>query len=346
MSNQQLALQIDKPGDIPVVGPREIPNVPAGEVLIKILATALNPADWKIQDMGFLSVFPAIPGTDLAGEVETVGAGVTKFKKGDRVMTQGFFDVPDRASFQQYTLMKENFVAKIPASLSYEEAATIPMCFVTAAVGLFAPSAANLNPGVEWLGHKQTGQTILIIGGSTSVGQYVVQLAKFIGFTNIIVYASKKHHTYLTGLGATQCIDRSAVSLDALADAIPGEVDLVYDAVMFPEAQDAATNIVRVGGKVATVSNGADMRSEAVKEASKDKHFYMVAGGAQWPGQEEFCAALWERAERFLIEGIVKPNRHELLPGGLRAIVPGLERLKKDEVSGVKLVVRPHDTEI
>lgn len=85
MSKQQLALQIAKPGDVPTVGPRNIPAVPAGEVLIKIHATALNPADWKIQDMGFLSVFPGVLGTDLAGEVDTVGAGVTTFKKGDRV---------------------------------------------------------------------------------------------------------------------------------------------------------------------------------------------------------------------------------------------------------------------
>lgn len=198
------------------------------------------------------------------------------------------------------------------------------MCFVTAAVGLFAPSAANLNPEVEWPAPQQTDQTILVIGGSTSVGQYgmssrtrrnvissnhlilVIQLAKFIGFTNIIVYASKKHHSYLTGLGATQCIDRGAVALDALKEAITSEVDVVYDAVMFPEAQDAATKIARVGGKVATVSNGMDMRSEAVKEAGKDKHFYMVAGGAQWPGQEDFCAKLWAKAERFVTEGIIK----------------------------------------
>lgn len=85
MSTQQ-ALFLEKPKGDFVVQSRDIPTPPAGEILIKIHATALNPVDWKIQKYAaFIKNYPAILGTDLAGEVETLGEGVTKFKKGDRM---------------------------------------------------------------------------------------------------------------------------------------------------------------------------------------------------------------------------------------------------------------------
>ncbi|KIY69849.1 GroES-like protein [Cylindrobasidium torrendii FP15055 ss-10] len=344
MSNQQLSLQLEKAGGLLVLRSKDIPSAPAGELVIKIHATALNPVDWKIQSMPqFLQEWPAVLGTDIAGEVEAVGEGVTKFKKGDRVLTQGAF-APARASFQQYTILQEDLVAKLPESVSYEEAATIPLGFITAAIGLLAPWTAALNPEVVVPPPQYTGQTILVIGGSTSVGQYVIQLAKHLGFTNIITYASKKHHAYLTELGATQTLDRAAVPLSALGDAISGTIDVVYELVASTESQDAATQVVRAGGKVVSV-NMRDVRSDAVKEAGAGKHFYPVAGSSHMPGQEVFGAKVWAKVEKLISEGVIKPNRYELLPGGLNAIIPGLERMRKDEVSGVKLVVRPQETE-
>lgn len=127
MSQQVLYLQ-SKQGEF-AVGSREIPSPPAGEVVIKILSTALNPVDWKIQTYGvFIETFPTILGTDIAGEIESVGEGVTQWKKGDKVcvkwrdnrtelttpsrVTQGFFAV-ERASFQQYTTIPADLISRV-----------------------------------------------------------------------------------------------------------------------------------------------------------------------------------------------------------------------------------------
>ncbi|KIY65797.1 GroES-like protein [Cylindrobasidium torrendii FP15055 ss-10] len=340
MSTQQ-ALFLEKPKGDFVVNTRDIPTPPAGEILIKIHATALNPVDWKIQKYAaFIKNYPAILGTDLAGEVEALGDGVTKFKKGDRILAQGYF-TNDRATFQQYTLIPERFIAKIPESLAFDQAATIPVAFLAAVTGLFGGKGlgAGLNPDVEWPAPQQKDQTIVIIGGSSSVGQYAIQLSKFLGFSTIVAYASKKHHALLADLGATQLVDRAAVPLEKLDTAVSGPAKIVYDAVASAESQEIATKIVSTEGAVITV--GEDKRSE--KPA--DKTFLNVFGSSFAPGHEVFGEKLWAKVGRLLEEKIIRPNRLEVIPGGLNGIVSGLKRLENNEISGEKLVVRPQETE-
>lgn len=86
-STQQKALYLDSAGGEFVVKTKEIQKPGAGEVLVKIFATALNPADWKIQKFKppFITEYPVVLGADAAGIVEEVGEGVTTFVKGDRV---------------------------------------------------------------------------------------------------------------------------------------------------------------------------------------------------------------------------------------------------------------------
>lgn len=84
-STQKALLLTKKFGDL-VVREIVVPKPGLGEVLIKIKATSLNPVDWKIQKYGiFLEDYPAILGTDVAGDIEELGEGVTNFKKGDKV---------------------------------------------------------------------------------------------------------------------------------------------------------------------------------------------------------------------------------------------------------------------
>ena len=86
MPGKQKALLLDKKHGDFVLGENDIPTPGPGDVLIKIKATSLNPVDWKIQKYGiFVEEYPAVLGTDIAGDVEEVGEGVTEFKKGDKV---------------------------------------------------------------------------------------------------------------------------------------------------------------------------------------------------------------------------------------------------------------------
>ncbi|KAF8188627.1 chaperonin 10-like protein [Pholiota molesta] len=180
----------------------------AGEVLVKIIATSLNPVDWKIQKYGIIiENYPAILGTDVSGEVEEVGEGVIEFKKGDRVFTQGQI-VNGRASFQQYAITLATSLARIPDNTSFDEASTFPVALNVVYVGLYNeyPYGIGMAPPISADTQGIYGGTaIIILGGASSVGQNgTYQLAKISGFSPIITTASLKHTDYLKALGATE----------------------------------------------------------------------------------------------------------------------------------------------
>jgi NADPH:quinone reductase-like Zn-dependent oxidoreductase len=120
---------------------RPIPTVSLDEVLVRNYAIATNPVDWKMQDSGsYIQSYPAVLGSDGCGIIAAVGSSVTKFKVRDRVT--GFAGViflgnADHGAFQTYTLVKEITTLKLPDFLSFEEGATFPMAFATAAIALY-----------------------------------------------------------------------------------------------------------------------------------------------------------------------------------------------------------------
>lgn len=110
---QQKVLFLQEKQGSCAVSSSDVPKPSAGELLIKNEAAGLNPVDWKIQAFGlFVKTYPAILGLDAAGTVEAVGEGVTTFKKGDRVLYEGFLD-NKLATFQQYTVIAASLAAKV-----------------------------------------------------------------------------------------------------------------------------------------------------------------------------------------------------------------------------------------
>lgn len=187
--------------------PLEIKEVPyptpnENEIIVKNRAVAINPVDWFQQEMGpevipFLK-YPAILGYDVAGEVETLGSGVTKFKVGDRVaglVQQGF---------QEHVLLSEHMVTTIPSSVAFEQAAALPMGVSVATKALFHKNFLALD--LPSASSSLKGETILIWGGSTSVGSNVIQLAVAAGY-EVITTASPGRFEYVRGLGASQVFD-------------------------------------------------------------------------------------------------------------------------------------------
>ena len=117
MSQQKALLLGEAKGEL-VVGTRAIPTAIPGHVVVKVHSTALNPVDWKIQELGlFIKTYPAILGLEGAGTVEAVGEGVTDFKQGDRVVYKASFH-NDKAAYQQYTLANTLYVSKVGARIS------------------------------------------------------------------------------------------------------------------------------------------------------------------------------------------------------------------------------------
>ncbi|KAF2086485.1 GroES-like protein [Saccharata proteae CBS 121410] len=241
-----------------------------GEVLIKNSALAVNPVDWKIQDYGlFLQKYPNILGEDVAGTIEEVGEGVTRLQKGQRVIAHcdalGNGET-SHAGFQLYTVATEILVSPIPDSLSFEQAVVLPLAISTAAAGLFQKN--HLALPYPTLSAKPTGKTLLIWGGSSSVGLTAVQLAHAAGVKTVVT-ASKKNHDLVKQMGADVVVDYSSpnVTEEILAALKDGEFAGVYDAISEPGTVKQCADIVDKlgGGKIALTLPPPENLPESVK---------------------------------------------------------------------------------
>jgi len=350
MPAQQKALVLPEKQGNWIVGTSEVPIPGPGQLLVKIEVAALNPADWKIQVRGyFIDNYPAIVGSDAAGTVVQVGEGVQGFVPGDKVFFEGSW-VNAEATFQEYALANADVTAKIPGNISVEEAATIPLGLATAALGLFdqySPGSAQLFPPWEDGGRgRYAGKPIVIFGGATSSGQFAIQLAKLSGFSPIIATASPHNTDLLKGLGATHVLDRylPAETLVAEVAKITGgsPVEVVYDGVSLPETQNPAFDVLAPGGQLVLVLREAVDATK--KSAAPDKKIVNVFGNVNLPDRRKTGQSLYAKLTGLVEEGVLKPNRVEVLPDGLAAIPKGLKRLENDEISALKLVVRPQET--
>ncbi|KAI9286151.1 zinc-binding oxidoreductase CipB [Umbelopsis sp. AD052] len=196
---------------------KSAPYTPPGanEIVVKNHAVAINPVDAYIQARGDVIFdwinYPTVIGVDLAGEVVEVGSeAASRFKVGDRVTGAGLGTIPERntpveGAFQNYTVVLDNMATKIPESLSYAQASVLPLCLATAATGLFVKEYLGLQLPTE-PAQPSTGKTIVIWGGSTSVGSNAIQLAVAAGY-EVFTTASPKNFDYVKILGASQAFD-------------------------------------------------------------------------------------------------------------------------------------------
>jgi NADPH:quinone reductase-like Zn-dependent oxidoreductase len=187
----------------------------ADEIVVRNHAVAVNPLDWIMQVAGdFLFnwiKYPFVLGSDSAGEVVEVGSAVTRFKVGDRVLGHAVGTDPKRnraaeGSFQTYTVLLERMASPIPADLAYEEACVLPLGLSTAACGLFEKDQLALDP--PSLSPSPNGKTLLVWGGSTSVGSNALQLAVAAGY-EVFTTASPRNFDYCKQLGASRVFDYS-----------------------------------------------------------------------------------------------------------------------------------------
>ncbi|KAF9536356.1 GroES-like protein, partial [Agrocybe pediades] len=275
---QKALLLLEKCGSF-AVRETDVYKPGSGELLVKVHATSLNPFDWKIQKYGFaVEQFPAILGMDIAGEVEEIGDGVTGFKKGDRVFSHGVLE-NKHASFQQYTLTWASATAKIPDDWTYDQLGGLPVVLSTAYIGLYNTSPHGLGylpPNAPENRGKYAGTPIVILGGSSSVGQIALQLARLSGFSPIITTASEKHTEYLKSLGATHVIDRnltgSAIVAEIRKTTGGHKIFRVYDTISSTETQRIGLDILASQGQLMTTLPVAI-------DVPKDKTVSMVYAG-------------------------------------------------------------------
>jgi NADPH:quinone reductase-like Zn-dependent oxidoreductase len=182
----------------------DTPVPAAGEVLVRVRATSVNPYDWH-HIRGEPRVARLMPGTlglrtpklrvlgcDMAGQVEAAGAGVTALRPGDDV-----FALLAQGGFAEYACVPEHLLARKPGNLSYEEAAAVPMAAATALLGL------------RDVGRVEAGQQVLVNGASGGVGTFAVQLARALGARADAV-CSSPHADMVRSIGADDVIDYAA----------------------------------------------------------------------------------------------------------------------------------------
>lgn len=214
------------------------PSAGAGEVLVRIVASGVNPIDYKIrtgQAPYAMPELPAVLGTDLAGVVEAVGEGVTAFKAGDEVygLTGGVRGL--QGSLAEFAAVDARLLALKPKNLSMREAAALPLVALTAWEGLVDRAKV------------QAGQKVLVQGGAGGVGHLVIQLAVAHGAE---VFATVRSHGVETvrRLGATP-IDVTTTSVaDYVAEHTDGKgFDIIYDTIGGPALDSAFEAIAHYG---------------------------------------------------------------------------------------------------
>lgn len=200
--------------------PRPLPGT--GQVLVNIKASGVNPIDTKIiagKAAHARPELPAILGIDLAGVVESVGAGVTGFQVGDEVygMMGGIGGVP--GSLAEFAAVDADLLAIKPRNISMREAAALPLIFITAWEGLVDRA------------HVGAGNTVLVHGGAGGVGHIAVQIAKAFG-ARVYATGDASQLQAIAALGAI-AIDYRAQSVDQyVAQYSAGEgFDIIYDTV-------------------------------------------------------------------------------------------------------------------
>ena len=198
---------------------RPVPQ--AGQVLVRIAASGVNPLDLKIragQAAHARHPLPAILGIDMAGTVEATGPGVTGFRRGDEVygMTGGVGGV--QGSLAGHAVVDARLLAHKPATLSMREAAALPLAFITAWEGLVDRAAIK------------AGQTVLIQGGAGGVGHIAIQIAQSFG-ARVFATGSARDRALIERFDATW-IDRDMEVAAFVATHTAGQgFDLVYDTV-------------------------------------------------------------------------------------------------------------------
>ncbi|EQD42082.1 NADPH:quinone reductase Zn-dependent oxidoreductase, partial [mine drainage metagenome] len=191
-------------------------------LLVKVIAASVNPLDYKLSRDGSWAKIepPVILGSDACGIVEEAGAGCTRFRKGDEVFYTAALDRHRMGTYAEYHLVHENLVVTKPPSLSFLEAASLPLAGCTAWQALFDR------------GHLHLGETILIHAGAGGVGSHAIQMAKAAG-ARVLATCRKANRDLVSNLGADAVIDYRIEDVTRAVRSVigPDALDVVFDTV-------------------------------------------------------------------------------------------------------------------
>ncbi len=314
------------------------PQPGAGQVLVRLQAAALNRLDIFVRNgwPGIKLAYPHIPGADGAGEIASVGAGVTRLKVGDRVVINSNLSCGEcgyclagqdnrcerwellgetrNGTYAEYVVIPAVNAYPMPDGYDVGAAAAAGLVFHTAWHSLI--SRANLRPG----------ESVLIVGASGGVNTAAIQIARYAGATVYVVGSSREKLELAESLGADYLIDRSQEenwSKTVYQMTNKRGVDVVVDNVgaTFPLSFRAA----RKGGRILTVGNTAGAKVEIDNRFIFGKHLSLI--GSTMGTHSDFAAVM-----RLVFAGALKPVLDRVYP--LSQAPQAQERLEAGEQMG------------
>lgn len=227
------------------------PQATGKDLLVHVQAISVNPVDTKVRAPREGSEVTArILGWDAAGDVIAVGADVENFAIGDQVFYAG--DITRPGSNSEYQLVDERIVGKKPQSLSFNEAAALPLTSITAWEALF--ERLGISPDGE-----DAGKSILIIGGAGGVGSIAIQLAKQLAKLHVVATASRPESmVWVKNLGADQVVNhRNDLDKELSAIALP-QVDYIFCLNNTAQHWAAMANAIAPQGRICSIVETPD----------------------------------------------------------------------------------------
>ncbi|MCQ0021784.1 NADPH:quinone oxidoreductase family protein [Streptomyces somaliensis DSM 40738] len=314
--------ELGEPADVLDLVEVEVPEPAAGQVLVRVLASAANFPD-VLMCRGLYQVKPELPftpGVELCGEVVALGADVTDLAVGDRVLGS---PVLPNGGFAEYAVMDRAVTFPAPDALDHAEASSLHIGYQTGWFGLHRRA------------HLREGETLLVHAAAGGVGSAAIQLAKAAGARVIGVVGGAAKADYASRLGADVVVDRYA---EDFVEVVKRETngrgaDVVYDPVG-GDTYKRSTKCVAFEGRIVVVGfAGGEIQSAALNHALVKNYSIM---GLHWglynerdPASVRECHA---ELTRMAGQGLVKPLVSERL--ALADVAAGLQRLADGKTVG------------
>ncbi|KAH6953540.1 chaperonin 10-like protein [Fusarium avenaceum] len=321
------------------LGPSEIPVPGDNELLIEVKAVAVQPAEYKIQDgvLPFPLTYPTILGLCFSGIVAKVGSAVTRFKVGDRVLTNSAGSLRNDLRFgayQRYSLTTQELTAKI-GDLPFEKASSVSSIYGGASalfhhLGLEKPSLDGSS--------SKKDEKVLIWGASSSFGAYATQLAAQAGYT-VVGVASARNEELVRSFGAADFIDRKSAN---------AEQDLIalgpFKAVL--AAADGASDQEVIGAVLAAQGGGSFLATMGLRQGAKlppgvEAKFESILDVFLDPKNKEFTEWVWWD----YLENALQSGKFKIMPvrviGGLSKVQEAWDNLRDGKISGERQVIVP-----
>ncbi|KAJ4180056.1 hypothetical protein NW755_012096 [Fusarium falciforme] len=332
---------------VPVPGP--------GQVLIRTVVSGTNPKDWKQPKVWAPEIGAFNHGDDIAGYVEAVGEGVLGFQPGDRVAALHELRAP-HGSFAEYSVTWAKSTFHLPAHISFEEAATIPLAVMTASLGLYQ----RLGLPLPWK-PAATRLPFIVYGGASAVGAYAIKLAMLSNIHPIVAVAGNGAsfvESLLDKSKGDAVIDYRKGNdhvVEGLRKAAGSDVRFAFDAVSENNSIANLDKVLVKGGQIATVltpdmvvggredSGHTEILFTLVATVHSDVPEEAQAAGAKL-GDKEFAAIFFPFLGLGLAEGWFRGHPFEVIDHGLDGLETALGLLEGGKLSAKKAVLRIGDT--